>query len=215
MKSLIFLLTLLLSTILLAQNSESVFSQYYFGILGGTNFNTLPTAGTAISLEVKSNITSNIYAKLSIGYSTLYDDNSYEVKYYKFVDFDEKYHTVLLAVDRVKYTIVPINIGVEYTLLKSRMSPFTLIEFGYNYSSSETEGKNNDGIAGSYSTLNEVPEEYRQTAPTLEDGSSITMGIGLGVKYLLTDRMDLNIRYVYHYNESIINNNQVLIGITF
>ena len=60
-----------------------------------------------------------------------------------------------------------------------------------------------------------MPEDYRQTEPALDDGSSITMGVGLGVKYKLTERMDLNIRYVYHYNEAIINNNQVLIGFTF
>ena len=105
-----------------------MFSKFYFSVLGGTNFNTLPTAGTAITFEVKSNITSNINAKLSVGYSVLFDDNSYDLKYYRFVDFDSKYHTHLLAVDRVRYTIVPINIGAEYTFLENNFSPFALLK---------------------------------------------------------------------------------------
>ncbi|MCW8994855.1 MAG: outer membrane beta-barrel protein [Psychromonas sp.] len=219
MKKLSVFMMLLLSPILLAQDyeSEPIFSKIYFGVLGGTNFNTLPTAGAAITFKIKSNMTSNINAKFSIGYSTLFDDNSYELKSYRFVSFDNyaKYHTQLLAVDRVKYTIIPISIGAEYIFLKSKITPFALVEVGYNYSSSVTEGTTHDGIAGTFDTIDEVPEEYRKTAPALDDGSSITSGIGLGVKYMFTERMDVNIRYIYHFNKSIINNSQILIGLTF
>lgn len=217
MKKSFVLFALLIFSNLTAQdlNTNSMFSKVYFVVLVGTNFNTLPTAGTAISFEVKSNITSSINAKLSIGYSVLYDDNSYEERYYRFSDFDSKYHTHLLTVDKVRYTIVPINIGAEYTFFESSISPFAIIEAGYNYSSSETEGKNHDGIAGAFNTVIEIPSEYRKIAPALENGSSITMGLGFGFKYKLTERMDLNIRYVYHFNEAIINNNQVIIGFTF
>jgi hypothetical protein len=217
MKKLSFLLMIFLAPILLAQDfeSEPTFSKVYFGVLSGINFNTIPTAGAAISFEIKSNVTSQINAKFLLGYSVLYDDNSYEVKYYKYQDFDSQYHTRLLEVDRVKYTIVPVSLGAEYVLLNNKTSPFALFEIGYNFSSSLAEGVTHDGIAGAYGTIEEVPEEYRNTAPPLEDGSSFTLGIGAGIKYMLTQRMDLNIRYVYHYNESIINNSQVLIGLTF
>ena len=219
MKELLVLIFLFLFGNLSAQDLESkpMFSIFYFSVLGGTNFNTLPTAGTAIIIEVKSNITSNINAKFSIGYSTLYDDDSYEIKSYRFVSFDdyEKFHTLLIKVDRVKYTFIPISIGAEYTFLKSNLSPFALLELGYNYSSSFAEGITHDGIAGTYDTVDEIPQEYRKIAAALDDGSSLSLGMGIGVKYLLTDRMDLNIRYIYHYNESFINNNQVLFGLTF
>ena len=219
MKKSIFLFMLLLSPILSAQDFENkpMFSEFYFGVMGGTNFNTLPTAGTAISFEVKSNITSNINAKLSVGYSTLYDDDSYEIKSSGLVSFENysKYHTRLTIVERVRYAIIPFTLGVEYLFTKSKLSPFGLFEIGYNLSSSIAEVKVHDGIAGTFDTAEEVPEDYHQIAPALDDGSSITMGVGLGVKYKLTERMDLNIRYVYHYNEAIINNNQVLIGFTF
>lgn len=206
-----------LTPILLAQDFESApaFSKIYFGILGGINFNTLPTAGATISFEIKSNVSSQINAKLSLGYSVLYDDNSYELKYYNFQEFDAKYHTRLLEVERVQYKIVPVSFGAEYAFLKSKTTPFALFDIGYKFSSSLTEGVTDDGIAGTYNTIEEIPEDYRNTASPLEDGSSITFGIGAGLKYLLTERMDLNVRYIYHYNESIVNNSQVLIGLTF
>jgi opacity protein-like surface antigen len=72
-----------------------------------------------------------------------------------------------------------------------------------------------DGIAGAFDTIGEIPTEYRNTAPALDDGSSFSIGVGVGARYILTDRMGLNIRYIYRYNDSIVNNNQLLIGLTF
>jgi opacity protein-like surface antigen len=215
----LFVLFILFVINLSAQEFESrpLFSNFFFSVLGGTNFNTLQTAGGAIQFEVKSNISSNINTKLSIGYSVLYDDDSYELKSYRFVSFDDyaKYHTRLLKVDRVKYRIIPIAVGAEYTFLKSILHPFAVMELGYNYATATTEGTAHEGIAGYYDTVGEIPEEYRKIAPDLDDGSSFSMGIGLGFKFMLTERMDFNIRYVYRYNESIINNSQVLFGLTF
>ncbi|MDP3442484.1 MAG: outer membrane beta-barrel protein [Ignavibacteria bacterium] len=219
MKKLFVLFILLMFGKLVAQDLElqSMFSKVYFGVLGGTSFKTLPTAGTSISFEVKSNITTSINAKISLGYSTLYDDNSYEIKSYRFVSFDNysKYHTKLFAVDRVKYTIIPVTLGAEYFITKTKISPFALFEVGYNFSSSVAEGMTYDGIAGAFDTIGEIPTEYRNTAPALDDGSSFSIGVGVGARYMLTDRMGLNIRYIYRYNDSIVNNNQLLIGLTF
>ena len=118
MKKSLVLFVVFLTPILIAQDLEqsSMFSKVYFSVMGGTNFNTLPTAGTAINLEVKSNITSNINAKLSVGYSTLYDDDSYEIKSSGLVSFENysKYHTRLTNVERVRYAIIPFTLGVEY-----------------------------------------------------------------------------------------------------
>ncbi len=217
MKNSFVLLVLLMVGNLAAQDlqPQSMFSKVYFGVLGGTNFNTLPTAGTSINFEFKSNVTSNLSAKFALGYSILYDDNSYNLRYYRYSDFTSKYHTRLLAVDRVKYTIIPVTLGAEYFIIKAKLAPFALFEFGYNFSSSVTEGITHDGIAGSFDEVNEIPEEYRKTAPVLDDGSSYSFGVGLGARYMLTDRMDFNIRYIYRYNHSIVNNNQLLFGLTF
>lgn len=219
MKKSFVLFVLLMFGNLAAQDLEPqpMFSKIYFGVLGGTSFNTLPTAGASINFEVKTNITTNLNAKFSLGYSTLYDDNSYELRSYRFVSFDNysKYHTRLFAVDRVKYTIIPVTLGAEYFITKTKLSPFALFEVGYNFSSSVAEGMTYDGIAGTFDTIAEIPTEYRKRAPALDDGSSFSIGVGVGARYMLTDRMDLNIRYIYRYNDSIVNNNQLLFGLTF
>ena len=217
MKKSFVLLVLFMVGNLVAQDfkTQSMFSKTYFGVLVGTNFNTLPAAGVLINFEVKSNIASNLNAKLSLGYSTLYDDNSYDLKYYRYSDFSSKYHTRLLAVDRVKYTIIPVTLGAEYFITRTKLSPFALFEFGYNFSSSVAEGITHDGISGIYDTVNEIPEEYRKTPTALDDGSSFSLGVGVGAIYKLTDRMDLNVRYIYRYNDSMVNNNQLLFGVTF
>ena len=219
MKKLFVLFVVVFVSNLTAQDlsQSKMFSTFYLSVLGGTNFNTLPTAGAAFNIELKTNVSDNLNAKLSIGYSSLYDDDSYEVKSYRLVSFDNysKYHTRLFLADRVKYSIIPVTLGAEYFFTKSKISPFGIFEVGYNISSSTAEGTTHDGIAGTFDTVGEVPEDYRQTALGLDDGSSFNFGIGAGIKYMLTEKMDLNLRYVYRYNDSIINNNQILIGITF
>ena len=211
------LVFLLLTPSLFSQvyKSQTIFSQIFFSVLAGTNFHTIPTAGTAISFEVKSNIASNLNAKFSIGYSVIFDDNSYEEKLSGFQDFDSMYHTRLLIVDRINYTIIPINIGIEYFFIENQITPFAIFEAGYNFSNSKIEGTTHDGIAGSYETIEEVPEEYRNSASVLDDGSSIALGFGIGVRYKINERVDFNIRYVYRYNDAIVNNNQILVGFTF
>lgn len=219
MKKLFVLFVLFMFSNLSAQALEPklMFSNVCFGVLVGSSFNTIPTAGATMSIEVKSNVTSNINAKISLGYSTLYNDNSYEIRSYRFVSFDNysKYHTRLFMVDRVKYTIIPVTLGAEYLITEAQLSPFTLLEVGYNFSSSIAEGITHDGIAGTFDTVNEIPAAYRKTAPGLEDGSSFSIGVGIGARYKLTDRMDMNIRYIYRYNDTIVNNNQILFGLTF
>ena len=54
MKKSLVLFLIFLTPILIAQDLEqsSMFSKVYFGVMGGTNFNTLPTAGTAKVLKL-------------------------------------------------------------------------------------------------------------------------------------------------------------------
>lgn len=220
MKTILFSLVFSLVSVSISSQTttypqQKIFSSVYFVVLGGTSFNTIPTVGSTISFEVKTNVISNLFLKFNVGYTTLYDDDSYEVKSYGYSEFTGMYNTRWLLVERVEYKIIPVNIGVEYNFLQSLATPFAILELGYNFSTAKTEGITHDGIAGSYDTIEEIPEDYRQIAPALEDGSSFALGAGVGLKLKLTNRMDINLRYVYRYNDSIVNNNQILIGLTF
>ncbi len=73
-----------------------------------------------------------------------------------------KYHTRLTNVERVRYAIIPFTLGAEYLFTNSKLSPFGLFEIGYNLSSSTGEVKVYDGIAGTFDTAEEVPEDYHQ-----------------------------------------------------
>ncbi|MEJ2194552.1 MAG: outer membrane beta-barrel protein [Ignavibacteriaceae bacterium] len=197
--------------------NEQQFSTYNFGILGGISFSTIPTAGGAIQFEIKTNVTSSLYLKSSIAYTLIYDDDSYEVKSYRFVTFDDyaKYHTLLFTVDKVEYSIIPLTVGAEYIFLNDTFSPFAVFDIGYNFSTSKAQGLVQEGIAGIYDTIDEIPDDYRKIAPALDDGSSITIGLGLGIRYKLSMHIALELRYLYRYNEAIINSNQILFGIMF
>ena len=216
MKKLFFLITLIFTVNLFAQESNDlpIFSKFRFGILTGVNFNSIPTAGPSLNLEIKTNITRKISAKFSVGYSDIYNDNSYSVKSYSYniIENHSWYGTELFNVDKVRYSIIPISLGVEYVFSQNKISPFTVLEVGYNASSAKAEGKI---IVNQYTNLEQIPTEYRQSAPYLKDGSSFTAGAGLGIKYSLTDKLDLSLIYLYHYNDLIINNSQVLVGLTF
>jgi len=220
MKTILCSLVFLLSSISISSQintypQEKIFSSVYFVVLGGTSFNTIPTAGGTILVELKTNVISNLSLKFNIGYTTLYDDDSFEVKSYGYSEFTGMYGTRLQIVDRVEYKMIPVNIGVEYDFVESLATPFAILELGYNFSSAKTEGTTHDGIGGSYETIEEIPEDYRQKVPALEEGSSFALGAGIGLRFRLTNRMDINLRYVYRYNDSIVNTNQILVGLTF
>jgi hypothetical protein len=216
MKSTI-LIFIFLTISLFAQDSvqEKMFSNINFNISVGPNFNTIPTAGTSINFALTTNIISNLNAKFSLGYSILYNNDSYQTKSYGYSDVINKYYTQLFAIDRIKYTIIPINIGAEYNLFEGNLFPFIEFMLGYNISSSLSEGRSFQNIVGMYDRVIDIPIEYRKLPQPLDDGSSFTAGIGIGVKYKIASRMDLNFRYIYHYNKAILNYNQLLFGFTF
>ncbi|MFC2083807.1 hypothetical protein ACFLS9_02000 [Bacteroidota bacterium] len=66
-----------------------------------------------------------------------------------------------------------------------------------------------------YDNKNEIPIEYQNRVPNVSDGSNFTIGAGIGVLYKISSSLNLNIRYMYRFHDSIINVNQILVGITF
>jgi len=195
-----------------------LFSFYNLIVLGGVNFNSVPTFGGSMKLEVQTNLGSNFRIGCSLGYSSIFDDNSYEVRGNKFINIGgvEKYQTYLYNVEKVEYAIIPVLLGIEYIIIRSNISPFAGISFGYNFSSSEEIVTNYyDGIGGSYDSMEEVPEEYQNSPSKTTDGSSITATLGVGVRYYITTSVDLELLYYFQFNEAIENSNYLLFGLVF
>ena len=218
MKKLAILISLFLNSVLFCQETNNVkpFTNINLGILGGGNFNSIPTLGGSLILEGKSNISSQSILKISIGFSSLFENNSYQIKSYShfIIDNIEGYQLTTYDIDKIQYSIIPINLGFEYVFSNNQISPFGIIELGYNFYSGEEQVAMS--TSGQYfNTLEEVPNNYRNPAPKTFDDNSYSLGLGMGIKYKLTLNMDLNIRYMFRYNDKILNSNQILFGISF
>lgn len=216
----IILLVLISCSHVFPQSMDNLrpFSFYNFVTLGGVNFNSIPTIGGSLKLEVQTNLTSDFRIGCSLGYSSIFDDNSYEVKGNKLISIGgvEKYQTFLYNVEKVEYSIIPVLLSIEYIIVPGTISPFALISVGYNFSSSEEIVSNYyDGIGGGYDTIEEVPEEYQNSPSKITDGSSVTAILGLGLRYHITTSIDVELLYDFQYNKAIENSNYILFGLVF
>ncbi len=208
----------LFSFSLFAQEMEQhkIFSTFKLGILAGLNFSTL--SGGSFILEGKTNLTSNINVKLNAGYSTLNKKEGYNVKTNRFVSFDnyQKYSTESYDVDEINYDVFPISIGFEYIILKDNLSPYSVFEIGYNFYSYHTQISNGrSGFAGVYDTFDELPSEYKNKPPVISEDESYSIALGIGTNYKLNSAINLDVRYLYQFNKSLINTNLILVGINF
>jgi opacity protein-like surface antigen len=212
------LILLALNNILLSQDNQNLntFSKMNVSILGGVNFSKDTDLGGSIQLEGKTNLCSHLNLKLSVGYSLIREDASYTIKSYShfIIDNIEGYHLDTYDVNEIQHSVIPINVGVEYTLNDNAFSPYGVFELGYSFYSSEQQfASSTSGIW--YETEEEVPPEYRNPAPNVTDDSCFGLGAGIGVKYKISNSLTLNVLYMYRYFDKIINTNQLLFGITF
>jgi opacity protein-like surface antigen len=217
MKFLIILLISMFTFVSYAQeNSSRLFSQWKFGAMAGMNFSSL--TGGAVSVEAKTNLTQNLYLKISAGYSLLNKKEGYSVKTYQHVVFTgyDKYTTGSYNVDQINYDVFPVSLGMQYVFLKSLFSPYVMFDAGYNiYTYHTTFSKVESGAGGTYDTYAELPAEYQSKAPDIPQNDSYRFALGLGTEYGLSSAINLDIRYVYQFNKSLMNTNQVLVGINF
>jgi opacity protein-like surface antigen len=218
MKNLIGVILILLSISLFSQEIEKpkMFSTFKLGILGGINFSTL--SGGSVVVEEKTNLTSNLNLKLSVGYSTINKKEGYTVKSNALLNYDDynKYITSSHKVDEINYDVIPFSLGLEYVFLNNNFSPYGLFEVGYNYYTFHFQTSHGvSGEGGTYDTYEEVPAEYKNKPPVIPDDFSYRIALGIGTNYKLTSAINLDVRYLYQFNKSIINTNQVLIGINF
>ncbi len=204
------------SICIFAQGVEPIspFSTFQLGVLGGINFSSL--VGSSIVIEGSTNLTLQVNLKLSLGYSTINKEEGYTVKTYRYSDYFNHYQTESYTVDEINYNVVPITLGLEYVFTNDRNSPFALIEIGYNfYSFKTTKSYLKYTGGGYYDTYDELPSEFKNEAPDIPKDDSYTIAFGLGMKYKLSSRFNLYLRYAYQFNYSLVNTNQILIGFNF
>lgn len=218
MKNIFVSLLFLLSLNLFAQDNEpaKMFSTIKLGALAGVNFSSL--SGGSFVLEGRTNLTSDLNLTLSFGYSTINKKEGYNVKTNTFITFDNfnQYATESYNVDELNYDVFPISLGLEYYFQHSVFSPYVLVEAGYNfYSFHQTQSGGAIGADGFFAAFNQLPETYQGTPPLISKDNSYRIAVGAGTTYKLSRFINLDVRYLYQYNKSIVNTNQILVGINF
>jgi len=218
MKKIIFLFFALFFSVSLAQESYSVgpFSSFRFGISAGSNFQTIKFPGSSLLLEVKTPLTNNLALKLSGGFSQIFEDKSFDLKYSKLISIDgiERYGLNTDHVKEIEHTLFPIYAGLEYTFIDNDLSPYALMDIGYAYCSSKSIiVYPHTGVL--VDTKEEILDEYQNPVPRLRKTGSIWgAGIGAGMKYKLTGSLEILLAYVFRYNDTIVNSHNILLGIS-
>jgi opacity protein-like surface antigen len=218
MKKIIALSLLLFGAGLFAQENEQMkmFSAFKIGALAGINFSTL--SGGSVILEGKTNLAPNLNLTLSVGYSKINKKAGYNVKTFQHIQFENvnEYETVTYNVDEINYDVFPVSLGIEYYFQHNVFSPYTLFEVGYNgVQFHKIISGSISGVAGSFNTFDQLPDAYKGTAPLISKNNSYRIAVGIGTTYKLTSFLSLDIRYLYQYNKSLENTNQILVGINF
>jgi hypothetical protein len=222
MKKIIALSLLLLSLNLFAQENTPVkmFSAFKVGALAGVNFSHL--SGGSVLLEGKINLTPDLYLTLSAGYSKINKKAGYNVKTYRHINYSWQheilnyYETISYDVKEINYDAFPVSLGLQYYFLHNIFSPYTLFEFGYNgVDFHQITSGVSTGFPGSYSTYDQLPAMYKSKDPLFFIKNSYRIAVGAGTTYKLTRFVSLDLRYVYQFNNSLENTNQLLVGIVF
>lgn len=217
MKAIGLILLLALNNNLLSQDrqDDKMFSKFNLSFSGGVNFSKNSSVGGSFQFAGKTDISSRVNIKLSLGYSLVKENADYTVYTYDYAVIDniEGYELEVFNINQIQYSIIPINLGLEYTLSENIFSPYVLIEAGYNFYTTE-EQVASSGSIGWVETKDEIPVEHRNAVPNAFDDSCYGLGAGIGISYKISQSFALEMIYVYRYYDKIINSHQLLFGVT-
>lgn len=213
--SFLFVVFLLANSLFAQETCSRIFSSFETGLYGGINFSTLSSSGTSFILEGKTNLSANLNAKLSIGYSKSYLLDSYQVRTYSLTSIYniQKYQTLSYDVNKTEYSIIPITLGLQYIFHHDIFSPYCLLEIGYN--NYTTSFYTSNWTAGIYDSYDQIPSEYKSKPEGTAKSDSYRLGFGIGAKYQILPAINLDVRYLYQFNKVIINTQQLLVGFNY
>jgi hypothetical protein len=216
MKKLILITAILFTITIKAQNSENSIppGRYEFGALGGFNTSAMQSPNYSLLFEGRYKITENLAAKLSIGFSGTSRDEGYNIKTFKYFNYDDlkEYRALSYNLEKREYRIIPVTIGLEYRMNFEKVSPYCSFDFGANtYRITPVTGPYH--TVGTYNTFIEIPEDYQREVFPTYGGISYRIGLGMGIRYSIARSLNLDLRYLYQVNTSLVNCHSLLLGI--
>lgn len=205
----IILMTIVITSISLAQTKLSDSIEPNFGFYGGLSVSD--DNGGIFFIEGKKNIMSNISLKGSIGYNKTFENTNRPIKafdefhlgdnsYYNSKDFNITKHT---------YDILMIAAGFNIKLVKEL---YVVSDITYNIISKKEE-KQFTAPSMQYSSFDELPIEYRDAYSSKPQDNTIGFNVGLGYVIPLSSSIYLDFRYIFRYVDEIVNSHNVVIGI--
>ncbi len=217
MKKLFTLSILFIFNLTYAQSKGNTtpFSNFDYGVYSGINFNAGSSTGGDLLLELKTNLASDFNLRFSLGYHKSYKSESYIVRSYgsSVIEGTRYYFATEYNVDEKGYDVFPLALGVQYVYKNEILSPFLLLDAGYNFI--DTRIYHSSGHTWSYNSLEEVPDEFKVKQSETLPGKSFGVSAGIGMIYHLTNYLNLELRYYYKYDTEIIGTHHILAGITF
>ncbi len=195
--------------------NESIFTTVGLGVYGGINFEDISEIGGEFFLEGKTNLISNLYLKLSLGYYKTFNPVNYSVKGNSIVIIDSVTYYLAGSHDVTKkiYDIFPFALGFQYILKNKNLSPYLTFDVSYNLISPSIE--RTGGYSMTYPSYEDIPDEYKLEHVEDNPNDSYGISIGGGTVYHLSEKIGLDLRYYYKYDSEIINTHHILIGIVF
>src|SRR3989304_8698796 len=217
MKKILFILSFISFNVLEAQENKP-FSNFDIGFYGGINFYNTDNIRGDFRVELKTNLISSLNLKAYTGYFRTIQPYSYTntVRTYSENTIDSlprffagKYNLV-----SKNYDIFPLTLGIQYNFNQSILSPYISIDAVYNFIDAFIDTSPPE--VWSYNSIDEIPAEFKenQKYEKLPD-NSYGIILGAGTSYQISSKLNLDVRYLFKYDNKIINTHHFIIGIYF
>ncbi len=216
MKKILFFLLFISINVLKAQENKP-FSNFDIGFYGGINFYNTNNVRGDFLVEIKTNLIPSLKLKASTGYFRTTQPYSYTVRKYSantFIDSLPRFFANKYNVVSKNYDIFPLTLGIQYNFFQSIFSPYISIDAAYNFINTSIETSPPE--VWSYNSIDEIPAEFKENQKNerLPD-NSYGIILGAGTSYHISSKLNLDIRYLFKYDDRIINTNHLIVGIYF
>jgi len=217
MKKILFVLLFISFNVLKAQENKP-FSNFDIGFYGGINFYNTDNIRGDFLVELKTNLISSLNLKASTGYFRTIQPYSYTntVRTYSenTIDTLPKFFAGKYNLVSKNYDIFPLTLGIQYNFNQSILSPYISIDAVYNFIDAFIDTSPPE--VWSYNSIDEIPAEFKenQKYEKLPD-NSYGIILGAGTSYQISSKLNLDIRYLFKYDNKIINTHHFIVGIYF
>lgn len=216
MKKILFIILFISFNVLKAQENKP-FSNYDIGFYGGINFYNTDNIRGDFLVEVSTILVSSLKIKASTGYFRTIQPYSYTVRKYSentIIDSLPRYFATKYNIVSKNYDIFPLTLGIQYNFNQSIFSPYISIDAVYNFINSSIETSSSE--VWSYNSLDEIPAEFKENQKYEKlPNNSYGIILGAGTSYHIFSKLNLDIRYLFKYDNKIINTHHFIVGIYF